>query len=97
MLRWTGEGLQLLGDQLLQLEKMAALAKSSREQTEKVKLLEAHVEALEQDKSALRDEAYKLEGKVKIAAKEKKDIFFFLPCSSSGFLQSSCFPWFDRA
>ena len=60
MLRWTGEGLQLLGDQLLQLEKMAALEKSSREQTEKVKLLEARVESLEQDNSALKGKASKL-------------------------------------
>ena len=80
------------GDQLLQLEKMAALEKSSREQSEKVRLLEAHVEALEQDNSTLKDKASKLEEKVKTAAKEKKGIFLFLFCSSSGFLQSSCFP-----
>ena len=60
MLRRTGEGLQLSGDQLLQLEKMTALEKSSREQTEKVKLLEARVESLEQDNSALKDKASKL-------------------------------------
>ena len=47
LLRRTGEGLQLSGDQSLQLEKMAALEKSSREQSEKVKLLEAWVESLE--------------------------------------------------
>ena len=57
---------------------MAPLEKSSREQSEKVRLLEAHVEALEQDKSALKDKAYKLEGKVKTAAKEKKGILFLL-------------------
>ena len=60
MLRQTGEGLQLSGNQLLQLEKMATLEKSSREQTEKVKLLEARVESLEQDNSALKDKASKL-------------------------------------
>ena len=40
-LRRTGEDLQLTADQMLQLERMAALEKSSREQSEKVKLLEA--------------------------------------------------------
>jgi len=34
-LRRTGEDLQLTADQALQLEKMAALEKSSREQSEK--------------------------------------------------------------
>ena len=91
-LRRTGEDLQLTADQALQLEKMAALEKSSREQSEKVRLLEARVEALEQDNSALKDKASMLEEKVKTAAKEKKGIFFFLLCSSSGFLQSSHFP-----
>ena len=91
-LRLTGEDLQLTSDQVLQLEKMAALEKSSREQLEKVRLLEAYVEALEQDNSALKDKASKLEEKVKAAAKEKKGIFFFLLCSLSGFLQSSHFP-----
>ena len=46
-LRRTGEDLRLLADQSLQLEKMAALEKSSREQSKKVKLLEARVETLE--------------------------------------------------
>ena len=69
MLRRTGEGLQLSGDQLLQLEKMAALEKSSREQSEKVRLLEARVETLEQDNYALKDKASKLQGKAKAAAK----------------------------
>ena len=78
MLRRTGEGLQLSGDQLLQLEKMAALEKSSREQSEKVKLLEARVEALEQDNYALKDKASKLQEKAKAAAKEKKGILFLL-------------------
>ena len=78
LLRRTGEGLQLSGDQSLQLEKMAALEKSSREQSEKVKLLEAWVESLEQDNSALKDKASKLQEKVKTAAKEKKGILFLL-------------------
>ena len=42
-LRWAGEGLQLTADQAQLLEKMAALEKSSREQSEKVRLLEAQV------------------------------------------------------
>ena len=66
------------GDQLLQLEKMAVLEKSSREHSEKVKLLEAWVETLEQDNSALKDKASKLQEKAKAAAKEKKDILFLL-------------------
>ena len=65
-------------DQSLQLEKMAALEKSSREQSEKVKLLEARVETLEQDNSALKDKASKLQEKFKAAAKEKKGILFLL-------------------
>jgi chaperonin cofactor prefoldin len=65
-------------DQSLQLEKMAALEKSSREQSEKVKLLEARVETLERDNSALKDKASKLQEKVKAAAKEKKGILFLL-------------------
>ena len=40
-LRQTGEGLQLTTDQAQQLEEMAALEKSSREKSEKVRLLEA--------------------------------------------------------
>ena len=79
-------------DEALQLEKMAALEKSSREQSEKVRLLEARVEALEQDNSTMKDTVSKLEEKVKTAAKEKKGIFFFLLCPSSSFLQSSRFP-----
>ena len=54
---------------------MASLEKSSQEQSEKVKFLEAQVEALEQDNSALKDKASKLEERVKTAAKEKKGIF----------------------
>ena len=69
-LRRTGEDLQLTADQSLQLEKMAALEKSSCEQSEKVKLLEAQAEALEQDNSALKDKASKLQEKVKAATKE---------------------------
>ena len=77
-LRRAGESLQLSADQARQLEKMAALEKSSREQSEKVKLLEARVETLEQDNSALKDKASKLQEKVKAAAKEKKGILFLL-------------------
>ena len=90
-LRWTGEDLQLTADQSLQLEKMAALERSSREQSEKVKLLEARVETLEQDNSALKDRASKLQEKAKVAAK-KKGILVLLLCPSGSFLQSSCFP-----
>ena len=67
-----------MADQALQLEKMDVLEKSSREQSEKVKLLEALVETLEQDNSALKDKASKLQEKVKAAAKEKKGILFLL-------------------
>ena len=63
-------------DQSLQLEKMAALEKSSREQSKKVKLLEALVETLEQENSALKDKASKLQEKAKAATKEKKGILF---------------------
>jgi len=76
---------------------MAALGKSIREQLEKVKLLEARVETLEQDNSALKEKASKLQEKVKATAKEKKGIFFFLLCPSSSFLLFSCFPCFYRA
>ena len=79
-LRRTGEDIQLTADQSLQLEKMAALERSSREQSEKVKLLEARVETLEQDNSALKEKASKMQEKVKAAATEKKVIFFFLLC-----------------
>ena len=57
---------------------MAALERFSREQSEKVKLLEARVESLEQDNSALKDKASKLQEKAKAAAKEKKGILFLL-------------------
>ena len=63
-------------DQARQLEKMAALERSSQEQSRKVSLLEARVEALEQDNSALKDKASKLQEKVKAAAKEKKRYSF---------------------
>ena len=46
---------------------MAALEKSSREQSEKVRLLEARVESLEQDNSALKDKASKLQEKAEAA------------------------------
>ena len=75
-LRRTGEDLQLTGDQALQLERIAALERSSREQSEKIKLLEARVEALEQDNSTLKDKASKLQENAKAAAKEKKGILF---------------------
>lgn len=55
------------------------------------------VETLEQDNSALKEKASKLQEKVKAAAKEKKGIFFFLLYPSSGCLLFSCFPSFDRA
>ena len=77
-LRRTGESLQLTADQTQQLEKMAALEKFSREQSEKVRLLEARVESLEQDNSVLKDKASKLQEKAKAAAKEMKGILFLL-------------------
>ena len=97
LLRRTGEGIQLTANQSLRLEKMVALERSSREQSEEVKLLEARVDTLEQDNFALKEKASKLQEKVKAAAKEKKGIFFFLLCPSSSFLLFSCFPCFDRA
>ena len=84
----TGETLRLSDDQSLQLEKMAALEKSTREQSEKVKLLEARVETLEQENFALKDKASKLQEKVKAAAKEKKGILFLLWCLSFGWFSS---------
>ena len=84
-------------DQARQLEEMAALERSSRKQLEKVRLLEAWVEALEQDNSALKDKASKLQEKAKAAAKEKKGIFFLLLCPSSRFPLCSYFAFFDRA
>ena len=80
--RRAGEGLQLSADQARQLEKMAALERSSQEQSRKVSVLEARVETLEQDNSALKDKASKLQEKVKDAAKEKKYILFLLWCLS---------------
>ena len=70
LLRRTGEGIQLTANQSLQFEKMAALERFSREQSEKVKLLEAWLETLEQDNSALKEKSSKLQKKVKAAAKE---------------------------
>ena len=55
---------------------MAALERSSREQSKKVRLLQARVEALEQDNSVLKDKASKMQEKAKAAAKEKKCILF---------------------
>ena len=86
-----------MADQALQLEKVAALERFSREQSEKVKLLEAWLETLEQDNSALKEKSSKLQEKVKAAAKEKKGIFFLLLSLSSSCLLFSCFPSFDRA
>ena len=96
-LRRTGEDIQLTADQSLRLERMAALERSFREQSEKVKLLEARVDTLEQDNSSLKEKASNLKEKVKAAAKEKKGIFFFLLCPSSSFLLFSCFSCFGRA
>ena len=76
---------------------MAALEMSSREQSEKVRLLEAQVETLEQDNSALKDKATKLQEKAKAAAKEKKGILFLLLRRSSSFLFCSYFAFFGRA
>ena len=74
----TGEGLQLSTDQVQQLEKMAALERSSQEHSEKVRFLEARVEALEQDNFALQDKASKLQEKAKALPKEKKGTLFLL-------------------
>ena len=68
----------MTGDQSQQLEKMAALEKSSQEQSEKVRLLVARVETLEQDNSTLKNNASKLQEKAKAVAKEKKGIIFLL-------------------
>ena len=68
----------MTADQTQQLEKMAALEKSTREQSEKVKLLQARVETLEQDNSNLKHKASKLQEKVKAATKEKRGILFLL-------------------
>ena len=68
----------MTADQTRQLEKMDALEKSSREQSKKVRLLEALVEALEQDNSVLKDKASKLQEKAKATAKEMKGILFLL-------------------
>ena len=57
---------------------MAALERSSQEQSRKVSLLEARVETLEQDNSTMKDKASKLQKKVKSATKEKKGILFLL-------------------
>ena len=68
----------MTADQAQQLEKMATLEKSSREQSVKVRLLEARVETLEQDNFALKDKASKMQEKAKAAVKEKKAILFLL-------------------
>jgi len=79
-LRQTGEGPQLSADQAQQLQKIAALERSSQEQLGKINLLEARVETLEQDNSALQEKASKLQEKAKTLAKEKKGICFLLWC-----------------
>ena len=86
----------MTADQALQLEKMAALEKSFREQSEKVRLLEAQVETLKQDNSALKEKASKLQEKAKVAAKEKKGILFLLLYPSSIFPLYSYFSCFDK-
>ena len=68
---------------------MASLERSSREKSEKVKRSEGRVETLEQDNSALKEKASKLQERVKAAAKEKKGIFLFLLCPSSSFVELS--------
>ena len=88
----------MTADQTQQLEKMFALEKSSREQSEKVRHLEARIQTLEQDNSALKDKASKLQEKAEAAAKEKKGIlFFFDACNFRVVFLCSCFPCFDRA
>ena len=67
-------------DQEQQLQKMAALERSSQEQLEKVSLLEARVKTLEQHNSTPQDKASKLQEKAKALAKEKKGISFILWC-----------------
>ena len=61
---------------------MADLERSSREQLEKINLLEVRVETLEQDYSALQEKASKLQDKAKTLAKEKKGISFSLGAGS---------------
>ena len=75
---------------------MADLERSSREQLEKINLLEVWVETLEQDNSALKDKASKLQEKARAAVKEMKDILFLLLCPSSSFLLCSYFPCFAK-
>ena len=62
------------------MQKIATLERSSQEQLEKVSLLEARGEALEQDNSTPQDKASKLQEKAKALAKEKKGISFILWC-----------------
>ena len=56
------------------MQKITALEKSSLERLEKIKLLKARVETLEQDNFALQEKASKLQDKTKTLAKEKKGI-----------------------
>jgi hypothetical protein len=76
---------------------MATLEMSSREQSEKVRLLGAWVETLEQDNSALKDKASKLQEKAKAAAKENLRCLFLLLRPLSSFLLCLYFSCFDRA
>ena len=96
-LRRAGEGIQLTADQSLQLEKMASLERSSREKSEKVKRSVGRVETLEQDNSALKEKASKLQERVKAATKEKKIFSSFFCLLRVVFFLFSCFPFFDRA
>jgi len=56
------------------LQKITALEKSSEQRLERINLLEARVETLEQDNSALQERAYMLQEKTKTLAKEMKGI-----------------------
>ena len=76
------------------MQKIAALEKSSEERLERANLLEARVEALEQDNSVLKEKAYKLQEKAKTLAKEKKgDFSFFGIFLSSSSLSCSWHPF----
>ena len=75
---------------------MATLEMSSRDQSEKVRLLGARVETLEKDNSALKDKASKLQEKAKATAKENLRCLFLLLRPSSSFLLCSYFSCFDR-
>jgi len=65
-------------DQEQQLQKIAALEKASLERLDKINLLQARVDALEQDNSVLQEKSHKLQKKTKALAKEKKGNHFSL-------------------